>query len=195
MRAHRWITLLAVPGLLLTACSGDDDDALRDQITELEASRDRDRDRIAELEEADAARATRYERSLETQARVAEIIEDPTAYGTEDEVLDMLTELAADGASMDDTALGSVGIRSAWRNTLFGDFDATIVTWRTWMSEDGSSGGSLWTWEGTARNGEPFTLIGVDLTTFDEAGLLTRSVVDWPYPANEVARAIREGNG
>ena len=80
---------------------------------------------------------------------------------------------------------GSVPIRSAWDNTIFGT-DSTIKTWVTWLADDGSSGGSLWTWSGTARNGEPFELIGVNLDDYDENGLLTYSLVDWPYPAETV---------
>ena len=93
---------------------------------------------------------------------------------------------------MDDTALGSVPIRSAWDNTIFGT-DSTIKTWVTWLADDGSSGGSLWTWSGTARNGEPFELIGVNLDDYDENGLLTYSLVDWPYPAETVKGAVATG--
>lgn len=77
---------------------------------------------------------------------------------------------------------------------MFGSVDATISTWVRWAAEDGSSGGSLWIWEGTARNGEHFELVGVNLDTFDENGLMTNSIVDWPYPADYVRQAFAAGN-
>jgi hypothetical protein len=106
----------------------------------------------------------------------------------------MLVELAVPGAVMDDTAFGPVALRSAWRNTMFGSVDATISTWVRWAAKDGSSGGSLWIWEGTARNGDHFELVGVNLDTFDENGLMTNSIVDWPYPADYVRQAFAAGN-
>ena len=105
----------------------------------------------------------------------------------------MLVELAAPGTTMDDTAFGSVPIRTAWQNTMFGGVGATITTWVKWTADDGSSGGSLWVWEGTARNGEHFELIGVNLDTYDENGLLTNSIVDWPYPGKNVRQAFATG--
>ena len=67
---------------------------------------------------------------------------------------------------------------------------ATRVTWR---ADDGSSGGSRWVWSGTAENGEPFELIGVNPDSVDDDGLLPYSLVDWPYPAETVRASIASG--
>ena len=68
-----------------------------------------------------------------------DIIADPTALGSEEGVLDLLDDLAAPNATMDDVALGTVAWRDAWRGTLFGA-QADIQTWATWMADDGSIG-------------------------------------------------------
>ena len=123
---------------------------------------------------------------------IAEIIAEPEAFGDRSEALDKMTALATPEAVMDDTAFGPVPIRDAWDNTVFGT-DSTFKTWVTWLADDGSVGGSLWTWTGTANNGEPFELIGINLDDYDENGLMTYSLVDWPYPAETVRAAVATG--
>ena len=199
MRTHafHWLALLVVPGLLMFGCSNVDADRVNEletELAEVRADLQTDRDRLAELEQQQEGIADRRANSLATQARVAALIDDPAAFGTEDEVLDLLVELATPDAEMEDTAFGTVDMRTAWRNTMFRGVDATIVTWQTWMSEDGSTGGSLWSWDGTAANGRPFRLIGINLSTYDDDGLIEHSLVDWPYPAEEVATAFSTGN-
>jgi methyl-accepting chemotaxis protein len=189
---------IAVVAILLftaAACSSSDSvelDALASERDALAAERDAlagERDALAAQL---AAMETRRELSTANQQLIAEIIADPGAFGDEEEALDAMAALAAPGAVMDDTAFGPVPIRAAWRNTLFG-LDAKIESWATWLAEDGSSGGSLWTWSGTARNGEPFSLIGINIDSFDEDGLVTYSLVDWPYPGETVRSAIANG--
>lgn len=167
--------LLAVP-----TCSSDSA-----ELDELKGERDA---LAAEL----AAIEIRRDLTTANQQLIAAIIADPEAYGDEEEALDAMTALAQPGAVMDDTAFGAVPIRSAWRNTIFG-LDAKITTWATWLAEDGSSGGSLWTWSGKARNGEPFNLIGINIDSYDDDGLVSYSLVDWPYPGEVVRTAVASG--
>lgn len=83
--------------------------------------------------------------------------------------------------------------REVWRNTLFSEVDATIHTWVSWLAEDGSEGGSLWTWSGSATKGEPFDLEGIELSTFDEDGLLDSVVVHYAYEDAEVLQRFDSG--
>jgi hypothetical protein len=57
------------------------------------------------------------------------------------------------------------------------------------MSDDGSTGRSLWTWAGTSRGGEPFELIGVDINDYDEEGKTTGALIVWPYEDDVVKSA------
>jgi hypothetical protein len=77
---------------------------------------------------------------------------------------------------------------------LFGNVDADIETWIRWLSDDGSTGGSLWSWNGTAANGEPFTLSGIVLEEFNDDGLYAELTVYYPMEAAEVGRIFNEGN-
>ncbi|MGI9643299.1 MAG: hypothetical protein ACR2N9_10995 [Acidimicrobiia bacterium] len=174
-----WVASLAVLSLMAAACGSDS------ELEGVKAERDA---LAAQL----SAVQSRYEQSRANQELIAEIIADPEAFGDRDEVLDKMEALAVPGAVMDDTAFGAVPIRSAWDNTVFGT-NSTLTTWTTWLAADGSSGGSLWTWSGTASNGEPFELIGVNLDEYDENGLVTYSLVDWPYPATTVRDAVSTG--
>lgn len=143
---------------------------------------------------ADAsAGAARSEKSVANAERVATIIDDPDAVGTQEEVLDEMMTMAIPEAVMDDTAFGPVPIRQAWSNTLWGS-DATIKTWVRWMCDDGSQAGSLWTWAGESQSGEPFELIGVNLDEFDDEGRVTYSLVDWPYDGTYVRESYASGN-
>jgi hypothetical protein len=126
------------------------------------------------------------------QQAVAKINADPTAYGTQDETLDLLMEYAADDAVMDDVALGSIGMRSAWRETIFWT-DSDIETYATWVADDGLSDGSLWVWSGTTTNGDPFELAEVNIDTYDNDGLITYEKVFWPFPDTYVEQAINNG--
>lgn len=156
------------------------------QLSETAAARDELADQVAVVQ-------TRYDKVAATQEAIAEIIADPDAFGSEDEALDALMSYAAPGAVMNDVALGSIGLRQGWQNTLWGA-DATIETFTTWTAEDGSMAGSLWRWSGTASNGEPFSLIGINTDHFNEDGLITYSLVEWPYPADFVTSAFATGN-
>ncbi len=64
----------------------------------------------------------RHARSRTTQAQILDIIAEPSAFGTEEQVLDLLDELAVSGALYGDAAWGISTIwRGGWRNTLFSE--------------------------------------------------------------------------
>jgi hypothetical protein len=141
---------------------------------------------------ADKERAERrFELSNETIDAVGEIVSDPSAFGTEDEVLELLSRYFAPGATTHDLAYGEIETIAGWRNTLFGgQVDAVTTEWHNWVCEDGSQGGSLWTWEGTNFLGQPFELIGVSIQRFNDEGLGTGNTVMWPYPDEYVWQAF-----
>ncbi len=197
--------MLLVLGLVVAGCSSSDPtssaeyEALQVQQLSTQAELDETKAMLAEvtaqrdaLIDADAAVGDRYRQAKANADRIAEIIDDPDAVGTQQEVLDELMTMVAPGAVMDDTAFGAVPMRTAWSNTLWGS-DATITTWVKWMCEDGSQSGSLWTWTGEANNGEPFNFIGVNLDDYDADGNVTYSLVDWPYDGAYVREAINSG--
>ncbi len=130
--------------------------------------------------------------SRANQEMIAEIIAEPEAFGDRSEALDKMTALATPEAVMDDTAFGPVPIRDAWDNTVFGT-DSTFKTWVTWLADDGSVGGSLWTWTGTANNGEPFELIGINLDDYDENGLMTTPSSIGPTQPRRSGAAVATG--
>lgn len=185
----RWMLVLLMPALLgpMVACSGGDDGELKGELAAMTAERD---DLAAQI----ATQESRYDKANATQQAVAEIIADPAAFGSEEEVLDLLDQYAVPGATYGDEAIGDIGWRAGWRGTLFGSVDADIQTWTRWLSDDGSTGGSLWSWNGTAQNGEPFTLSGIVLEKYDDDGLDDEVRVYYPMADDEVLAAFREGN-
>lgn len=190
--------MLVALAVLAASCAGDvtDSDEYRAIEQELAATQAQVDDLTAEQSELEApatATTTRSDKAKATQETAMAIIADPAAFGTEDEVLDLLDELAAPGTVYGDAAFGSIDYRTGWRNTLFAQVDATIRTWTSWLSDDGSVGGSLWTWSGTARNGEPFDLQGIEISTYDEDGRYTSITVYYPYEDAEVQRIFAEG--
>ena len=185
----RWMLVLLMPALLgpVVACSGDDNGELEGELAAITAERD-------ELAAQIATQTARYEKADATQQAVADIIADPASFGSEEEVLDLLDQYAVPGVVYGDEAFGDIGWRAGWRNTLFGSVNADIPTWTRWLSDDRSTGGSLWSWNGTAQNGEPFTLSGIVLEQYDDDGLYEGLRVDYPMADDEVLAAFREGN-
>ena len=189
---RRVVVGLCVLGLLAVSCSSDpanseEYQALEQQVVELEAELANlraERDQLAAADEADKARLEKVTSFMELRVAVAT---DPSAYGTEEEALDLLSEGATSGAVMDDEAYGAIGLREAWRRTLFaGNVDAVTTEWRSWVCNDGRMGGSLWTWEGANFAGKPFSLVGINLNNYNDQGLLEVSTVIWPYPHEHV---------
>ncbi len=193
---------LAVVVLTLAASGCGTDPTASNEYIELEQQLARlIQERDALVAEAapvvDRATTARYENAQASQEALAAIIADPTAFGTETEVLDLLDSMAVPDVVSGDLAFGGTmtGIwRTGWRNTLFGRDDMSVKTWRSWLSEDGSVGGSLWTWSGIASNGEPFAIPGVEVSRFNDEGLYTEVVMFYPFENAEVHRRIREGN-
>lgn len=187
------LVAIVVLGLALAACSTSDPTtsteykALEQQLASVTAERD------AALAVSQAT-AGRYEKAKANQEAAAAIIADPTSYGTESEVLAMLKEMAVPGLMSYDEVFGSVDWASGWHYTLFNGTDSQIKTWHSWLADDGSVGGSLWTWYGTARNGEPFELQGAEVSHYDDAGLISDVEMFYPYSDEEVRRRFNEGN-
>ena len=94
-----------------------------------------------------------------------DIIADPTALGSEEGVLDLLDDLAAPNATIDDVALGTVAWRDAW-----------------------------WTWSGAAFNGEPFSLPVIGISTYDGAGRTISAVIHWPCERADVECVVSKGD-
>ena len=157
------------------------------QLAEVTAERDA-------LTPKGASFADRYERSRTTQETAMAIMADPSSFGSEEEVLDLLDSLAVPNMTYGDDAFGATMWRTGWKNTLFGQVDATIALWKSWLSDDGSAGGSMFSWYGTAENGEPFVLNGIELSTFSDDGLYNTITVYYPYDDDEVRRLFSEGN-
>jgi hypothetical protein len=128
------------------------------------------------------ANVTRFE-TVQAQVELRNAVAtDPSSFGTEQEVLDMLSEGATPEAVMLDEAWGSVPLKEAWRRTLFaGQVEAVTKEWRTWICSDGRTSGSLWTWEGTNIVGAPFSLVGINLNEYNDEGRFELSTVIWPY--------------
>ena len=186
----RWMLPLLLPFLLIptAGCSDGNSDALEEQLAAVTAERD---DLAAQV----VVPPDRYQKADATQQAVIDIVADPTSFGTADEVLDLLDQYAVTpGIVYGDEAFGDTSWRTGWRNTLFGSVDADIQTWTRWLSDDGSTGGSLWSWNGTARNGEPFTLTGIVLEHFDHDGLYESLRVYYPMPDEDVLAAFAQGN-
>ena len=191
------IVMTVVLALVAGACASDvtESDEFRSVQQELADVEARLTEAIAERDALAAGPSTdRYEKASKNQALLVEMMEDPAAYGSEDEWLDLVDTLAVPGTFYGDDVFGGVGWRAGWRNTMFGNVDATITTWQRWISDDGSNAGSMWTWSGTARNGEPFDLQGIEISTFDQEGLYTGVTVYYPYDDAEVKRRFAEGS-
>jgi len=184
--------LLVIPvlvlGLVHAGCSSDPttSDEYETLRGELEGAQRELAAVTADRDSLQAERAVADERfalSNATIDAIGEITSDPSAYGTEGEVLELLRQHYVPGAITHDLAYGRIDVIEGWDNTLFGgQVDAVTTEWHNWVCDDGSQGGSLWTWEGTNFLGEPFELIGVALAGFNEKGINTGATVMWPYP-------------
>jgi hypothetical protein len=179
------VAVLAISAwLILGDPSENPDVALEQQLTEVTAERDALQAQIDQ-------RSERHDKTVAVKAAVRDILDNPTAYGTEEEVADLLATYATSAAVMEDDVFGSVNMRDAWYRTLYsGAIDAEIEVSHQWISEDGSQSGSLWVWKGTNQAGNPFELIGVAVDTHDEEGLVSHELVVYPYSDTYVIEAV-----
>jgi hypothetical protein len=132
----------------------------------------------------------RYNNAARIQSELIAILDDPEAFGTEDEIADLLATHATPEARMDDDVFGSQSFRAGFYNTLYGMVDAQIDVYDTWLCDDGSQGGALWQWHGTNTTGNPFELAGISLATYDEDGRVSYELVTYPYPDAYVREAF-----
>ncbi|MDH3755740.1 MAG: hypothetical protein OEU32_17890 [Acidimicrobiia bacterium] len=157
---------------------------MEQQLSEVTAERDALQ---AQLDRA----AERYDKTAEVKAGVREILDNPEAFGSEDEVADLLAVYATEAAVMEDDVFGSVPMRQAWFRTLYSDaMDAEIEILHQWISEDGSESGGVCVWRGTNQAGNPFELIGLTVDTHDEEGRVAHELVIYPYPDEYVDVAV-----
>jgi hypothetical protein len=180
--------VVVLVALITASCSSDPTGSgeYRDLEQQLAAVQ-QDRDDLAAVI---AATEARYERSEAAQKATTEIIANPEAFGSEDEVLDLLMAYATEDAVMDDVAFGAVPMREAWYRTIY-ESEAEIVTWHRWLSDDGSNGGSLWSWRGFSHSsGEKFDLIGLSIISYNDDGQQTYQLVVWPYPDEYVVSSV-----
>lgn len=136
-----------------------------------------ERDALAQA----AVPGDRYDNAARIQSEILAILDDPEAFGTENEIADLLATHATPGALMDDDVFGAVNYRTGFYNTLYGMADAQIDVYDNWLCDDGSQGGVLWQWHGTNNAGNPFALAGISLVTHDEDGLISYELVTYPY--------------
>jgi outer membrane murein-binding lipoprotein Lpp len=183
-------SLLAVAALtgVLAGCGSDADEvaALTTRVEQLNDERE------GLQQEVDAA-ATRHDKTVAVVEWLRTILDDPESVGDEDAVTTALAELATPDAQMEDDALGgSIGMRLAWSKTLYSNaMDARIDIRHSWVSDDGTLSGGLWIRHGTNQAGNPFELIGVQVDTHDDEGLITHELVVYPYPDEYVVEAVQ----
>jgi hypothetical protein len=193
---RRLIISLMAFGLVLGACSSDPTASeeyqeletelatVEQQLSDMTAGRD-------SLAAADVPAETRHEKARAHIDLMVEILGDPSAFGSEEEVVAALVEHYTPDAVMDDIVFGAVPIANAWHNVLYGGMvDADIDVYHSWLSDDGSQGGYLWRWHGSNAAGNPFELPGISLCEFDEDGLESYEYVVYPYPDDYVRSAF-----
>lgn len=189
MRPLTQVTALSVAVALTggtLACSNDAGEVedLQAELVEVTSERDELQARLDED-------AERYDKTVEVKDSIRAILDDPTSYGTENEVVDLLASYASPNAQMRDDVFGDVRMRAAWHNTLYGDaMDAEIDIVQRWIAPDGSQSGGLWVWHGTNPGGNAFELIGIQIDTHDGNGIVTDEWVAYPYPNDYVTDAI-----
>jgi hypothetical protein len=141
--------------------------------------------------DGDGDQVTRHDRSAAVIEEVVAILDDPVAFGSEEEIAAALAHHAAPGALMEDAVLGSVPYETGFFETLFGGtVDAEIDVHHFTVSEDGSQSVILWTWHGTNTVGNPFELIGISIDTHDDEGRITHELVTYPYSDDHVREAF-----
>ncbi len=178
-------TTVAVLLLITAGCAqSESTDALEEQVAAVTAERD------ALLETA-SQQQERHDRALATADEVNAILNDPEAFGSEEEVVDAIARHSTETAVMDDDVFGPMAYRSGFYNTLYGGvMDARIDSYDWWVSDDGSQGGALWIWYGTNQAGNPFELPGLSLVEYAEDGRIEYELVTYPYTDDYVRNAV-----
>jgi hypothetical protein len=194
MSAHRRLLGILTALLLLTGTTGcfgpDESDTLKAEVVELTQQVETLQATLDDLQD-------RHDRTARATERLRAILDDPAAFGTEEEVAAQLAQMATEDAVLRDDVFGSTGVRSAWQDVLFGwsrsaEMDTSMRVFHHWVSADGSQSGGLWVWSGTNPCGHPFELVEVRIRTHDETGRATVIEVHYPYD-DDYVRDVVEG--
>ena len=160
---RRLLLVLLAAGFVVTACSSDE-----------------------------SSNEERREASQATLDEIVALWEDPSEVGTKEEVAAAIAAHSTEDAVIYDTAFpGDTPYATGFYNTLYGGvMSATLDITHSWLSEDGSQGGTLWLWSGTNTEGDSFELAGISLIDFDEDGKVAYEYVTYPYGSDFVSDAI-----
>lgn len=192
------IALIAITGCATDPTKSEEYSTLVNSVVSLDAELASAQEQLLEvtaerdvLAAAAATSALRHEKATRTHNEIIALLHNPEAFGTEEEVADLLATHATADAMMDDDVFGAVQYRQGFYNTLYsGTMDARIDVFYDWLSEDGTQGGFLWRWHGTNAAGNSFSLAGISVTTHDDAGLISHEFVTYPYADDYVRQAV-----
>jgi hypothetical protein len=192
------LTTVAVALLLLMAGCSSSDPTASDEYATIERELAQTEAQLAEVTAERDTLASReqeqsvlYDKAVATLDGIVAVLDDPTAFGTEEDVADLIATHATADAIMDDEVFGPANYRTGFYNTLYGGaIDAQIDVYHAWVSDDGEEGGALWLWHGTNAAGNSFELPGISLITFNDDGLVSYEFVTYPYSDEYVRQAI-----
>ncbi len=143
---------------------------------------------------AEDAASARHDQSAAVVEEIVAILDDPAAFGSEEQVAAALAGHAAQGAMMEDEALGTIDYQTGFYETLYdGAVDAEIDVHHVVVADDGSTSVVLWNWHGDNIRGNRFELTGISVITHDDEGRVAHELVTYPYPESYVLEAASGG--
>ncbi|WP_062297025.1 hypothetical protein [Demequina maris] len=168
---------------VMTGCSGGDDE-LEQQVAAVTQERD------ALQAQADAT-AERYDTVVANQQAFEAILADEASYDDPDAMVEAIAALATDTAILDDIYIGPQHLAEGLKYDLFTGTVSQITPMQSWVDPDGSTSGALWVWHGENMFGDPFAIVTVAVTTYDDEGLITEIYRTYPYDQPYFHEALR----
>lgn len=184
-------TAMSVCFVAAVAGCGTGDDDLESLLSEVTAERDALAAEVEQLDGAASAVAARFGAADATRAGFESILDDDSRYEEPDAMIDELSAYWTDTAILDDIYIGPQPIAAGLLYDLFETGGSQLDLQQSWMGPDGSTSGAIWLWHGRNIFDNPFELVTVTVTTYDDDGLITSVGRSYPYDQQFFHEALR----
>ncbi|MDN4477278.1 hypothetical protein QQX10_04620 [Demequina sp. SYSU T00039] len=185
-----WAAMAVIGAAGAAGCSTVADE-LESDLAAMTSERDALASQVEQLQAEHAAAAARYDAADATRAGFESTLDDDSRYADPEAMIEDLSTYWTATAILDDIYIGPQPIADGLMYDLFETGGSQLDLRQSWIDPDGSTSGAVWLWHGRNIFDNPFELVMVTVTTYDDEGLITDFYRSYPYDQDFFHEALR----